>query len=147
MAAIDSEIPGVVELAEWLDQLVRRYLCQQRPIKAKVSIALLYDVARYWKSDTKRIQAFESKGMRPTEHAAYLAFWIRKLKPISQAFYLCDVDASRIAETPIDPNAEIIDFNEKAAIRLYPFTSPRQAESGTERCGSPLRAFASRSVM
>jgi hypothetical protein len=29
----------------------------------------------------------------------------------------------------------------------YPFTSPRQAESGMVRCGSPLRAFASRSVM
>ena len=118
MAAINTEIPSIAELAEWLNQLVRRYLRQQRPIKAEVSIALLYDVATYWKSDTRRIQAFETNGMRPTEHAAYLAFWIRKLKPISQAFYLCDVDTSQTAGTPIDPTKEIIDINERAAIRL-----------------------------
>jgi hypothetical protein len=31
--------------------------------------------------------------------------------------------------------------------RMYPFTSPRQAESGIMKWGRPLRALASRSVM
>lgn len=118
MVVIDNQVSDIVELSEWLAHLIRRYLSQQQPIKAEVSIALLYDVARYWKHDTKRIQSLESNGMRPTEYAAYLAFWIRKLKPISQAFYLQDVNAALVTGTSIDPNAEIIDINEKAAIRL-----------------------------
>jgi mannitol-1-/sugar-/sorbitol-6-phosphatase len=58
----------------------------------------------------------------------------------------------QFAPAGIDPVAETAVVEEQMTrdtdgVVPYPFTSPRQAESGMVRCGSPLRAFASRSVM
>jgi hypothetical protein len=103
------------ELGEWLFHFTSRYLDHSRQIKAVVSKSLLNDVAMRWKIDTVRIAA---EHIRPAEYAAHLAFWIKKLKPISQAYYLRDVEAAREAGVPVNPSMEIIDINEQAAIRL-----------------------------
>jgi hypothetical protein len=103
------------ELGEWLFHFTSRYLDHGRQIKAVVSKSLLNDVALRWKIDTARIGA---EHIRPAEYAAHLAFWIKKLKPISQAYHLQDMEAARKAGIPVNPSMEIIDINEQAAIRL-----------------------------
>jgi hypothetical protein len=103
------------ELGEWLFHFTSRYLDRSRQIKAVVSKSLLNDVALRWKLDTARTEADH---IRPAEYAAHLAFWIKKLKPISQAYHLRDVEAARIEGIPVNPSMEIIDINEQAAIRL-----------------------------
>lgn len=103
------------ELGEWLFHFTSRYLHHNRQIRAVVSKALLNDVALRWRIDTTRNDASQ---IRPAEYAAHLAFWIKKLKPISQAYHFRDVEAARKAGVSINPSTEIIDINEQAAIRL-----------------------------
>lgn len=118
MAQIHNSNLDVSKLAEWLRLLVCRYLAQNRLIDATISNALLYDVALHWKKDISRIEASKTVVVRPTEHAGYLAFWIRKLKPISQAYYVSDLKRAGSTSMTVDPTSEIIDINEQAAIRL-----------------------------
>ncbi|GEO40906.1 hypothetical protein GGE65_006530 [Skermanella aerolata] len=109
---------NITSLSIWLHHLIRRYLSQNRLIDANVSTALLYDVALHWKNDIINIEASKTVDVRPVEHAGYLAFWIRKLKPISQAYYVSDLKAAEKIGMAVDPTSEIIDINEQAAIRL-----------------------------
>jgi len=54
----------IAELAEWLHQFVYKYLRRRRVAKAEVSKALLYDVARHWMIDMRRIGDTETSSDR-----------------------------------------------------------------------------------
>lgn len=112
---IDPE--AITELAEWLHGFICKYL-RHLAVEAEISKAQLYDVAWRWKIDMNRISKSAKSGVRPAKHSAYLAFWIRKLKPISRAYYLHDIKSAMTANNSIDPTKEIIDINERAAIRM-----------------------------
>jgi hypothetical protein len=109
---------AIAELAEWLHGFICKYLHVHLAVEAEISKAQLYDIAWRWKIDMNRISRSAKSGVRPAKHSAYLAFWIRKLKPISQAYFLRDIKSALAAKSSVDPTREIIDINERAAIRM-----------------------------
>lgn len=85
-------------------------------VNAKLSNALFYDLALHLQEDIKRQEPVaENNGTRPAKFAAYLAFWLRKVKPVSNAFYVST--AQKYGGRP-PVYEEIVDINEKLAIRL-----------------------------
>lgn len=91
------EPEAIAELAEWLHGFICRYLRAHLAVEAKISKARLYDIAWRWKTDMNRISRSAKNGVRPAKHSAYLAFWIRKLKAISQAYFLRDMESALAA--------------------------------------------------
>lgn len=83
-------------------------------VHADLSKALFYDLAFHWRRDLDRMQ--DDKGIRPAKTAAYMAFWIRKTKPISNAYALATIQAYKNKIIPF--TEEITNINEKVATRL-----------------------------
>lgn len=84
-------------------------------VHADLSNALFYDLALHLKEDVDRQAAISTDGIRPAKFAAYLAFWMRKIKPISRAYY---VDVCKKHDWAPPPQEEINDINEKVAVRM-----------------------------
>lgn len=84
-------------------------------VSARLSNALFYDLAFHLREDLDRQERLAENGIRPAKHAAYLAFWLRKVKPVSNAFY---VSTTQEYEGLPPVYEEIVDINEKLAIRL-----------------------------
>lgn len=62
-----------------------------------------------------RQQKLDRKGIRPAKHAAYIAFWMRKIKPISHAY---DADIWNKHKGCPPSVKEIEDINEIIAVNL-----------------------------
>lgn len=92
-------------------------ILKEMRVRANLSKALFFDAALHWLGDSARLMAREPKGIRPAKHVAYLAFWIRKIKPISRAYPVAVWAAAANAGTLPDPTYEIVDINERLAIK------------------------------
>lgn len=77
-------------------------IAEKRGIVVVPSRAQFYELAVRYLIDAERFSADEPDGVRPSKHVGFIAFWIRKLKPIGFA-YSADGD-------------EIVDINEQFAL-------------------------------
>lgn len=84
-------------------------------VHASVSMMRLFDVAQRWEHDAKRLGEKHKNGFSPIKYISYQAFWIRKLKPISNAYLIKHLEAEGDS---ISPEMEIHDINERIAIRI-----------------------------
>lgn len=87
-------------------------------VEANISKQILLDVIIHWGRDMKRIESAQSGDGSATKHIAHQAFWIRKLKPISNAYPQDEMDSARLKRTTVRPTKEIVDINERVAIAL-----------------------------
>ena len=108
----------MASLAMRLQQMTSRLLIQDFKVKADLSKALFFDIARPWGNDIELISDQDSDGIRPAKYVAYLAFWYRKIKPISFAYNFSDIEAARANGFPPAPALEIVDINERLAIKV-----------------------------
>lgn len=61
-------------------------ILDENSVDADVSFKVCEEVVVHYRRDMERLYATHHKQVHPTKHCSYLAFWIRKLKPISNAF-------------------------------------------------------------
>ena len=116
-------------LAEHLNAKIKECLTQLR-FEAKISMFRLMDVVHRWERDITRLQREQKNGVHPIKHIAYQAFWIRKLKPVSDAYRTADLDAAAEAGEQISPTREVVDINERLAILVAILYLQRFAERG-----------------
>lgn len=96
-------------LAEYGHRLIMRYL-DAIGVSAPISMKTMVELAYFCYRDIYRIKIQQDDHVTAAKFAGYLGFWIRKLKPISRAFRIdADID---------DPNAEIVEINELAALQI-----------------------------
>lgn len=93
----------------------QQIVCDEMNVHANYSRALFHDLFLRYMSDIDKQSEHDDSDVRPAKRAAYLAFWIRKVKPISNAYYLDDIHQNG-RNTPW--TSEIVDINERLAIRL-----------------------------
>jgi hypothetical protein len=79
-------------------------------VRAAVSFPVCEEIIIHHGRDIDRLYATHHQYVHPTKHCSYLAFWIRKLKPISDAYPLSAI------EDPIPFSESITDINEKVAL-------------------------------
>lgn len=81
-----------------------------------VSYANCHDVIFHLDRDIDRLYALHQILVHPSKHVAYTAFWIRKIKPVSNAFLLSDIEEAAKRKTPVDEKLEIADINERICL-------------------------------
>ncbi|WP_448202631.1 hypothetical protein [Azospirillum sp. sgz302134] len=114
MAVTDADLrrgSRAADLAVHFHNLALRIL-DARGIEATLSRASFFDVADRYLVDAERFSAEEPDGVRPSKHVGYIAFWIRKLKPLSNAV----VDTESEKDAAHSGLKEIVDINEQMAI-------------------------------
>ena len=94
--------------------------------RADLSLPVFMDVSKRWHRDMGRLVQsarisdggpLPESGIRPAKYAGFVAFWVRKLKPISRAYYHRDFPLNDLIAS-VDPAKEIRHINEIIAIRL-----------------------------
>lgn len=93
----------------------QRILTETMSVRANLSIKLFNDLVIHLGEDVQRQLRLDTKGLRPAKYAAYIAFWMRKIKPISDAY-----DAGEWCKLRGRPPwyDEIEDINEIVAIKM-----------------------------
>lgn len=95
-------------------------------IKAEASLPVFIDVSRRWHRDMGRlVQSVRiptdgippDAGIRPAKYVGFIAFWVRKLKPISRAFKHADI-VKQQGRYKVDSAKEVRHINELVAIKL-----------------------------
>jgi hypothetical protein len=81
-----------------------------------VSYANCYDVIFHLDRDIDRLYALHQKLVHPSKHVAYTAFWIRKIKPVSSAFFLSDMKIAEKRKAFVDEKLEVADINERVCL-------------------------------
>lgn len=102
-------------------------LLDEMSVNAHVSHRIIEEViVHYWR-DLERLYAVHHKEIHPTKACSYLAFWVRKLKPISDAFHyeVVEVLDGKVAvpdavgdKEVLRYTQEISDINEQVSIHL-----------------------------
>lgn len=130
----DPEV--VAKLAVLIQRLSSRILMDSLNVRADISKALCYDVALHWLHDIERLRRDGDDTIRPAKHVAYMAFWFRKLKPLSNAYHLRDI--LQAGAHPAPPTREILNVNERVAIWIAFEQLSDFAEAGNlVLCGTP----------
>jgi hypothetical protein len=83
--------------------------------RANVSYRICEEIIIHYRRDMNRLRAVHHKLIHPTKHCSYLAFWIRKLKPVSNAFPTSIAPPGEELAF-LDPAQEVTDINEKLAL-------------------------------
>lgn len=135
------EKEGITKLAQSMQAQISKLLRNKMDVRADISRAVVYDVMDRWNYDMRRILANNSSGVRPSKHVAFLAFWIRKLKPVSHAV------PARSGDIPdgmrySSADSEILGINEHLAIwlafeRLENFVRNGKVEVADRKTGNP----------
>lgn len=100
-----------------------RLLLDQMELDAIVSYPTVEEIVIHFWRDIDRLFAIHHETVHPTKACSYLAFWVRKLKPISMAFPKSAIHKER----DIFPfEIEVADVNEQIAVHI--------ALSWTRRC-------------
>lgn len=84
-------------------------------VDAHISFPVVEEVVIHFWRDLERLYAIHHAKVNITKGCSYLAFWVRKLKPISDAYpsaYILSDD------TAPDLIAEVTDINEQMAVHL-----------------------------
>jgi hypothetical protein len=79
-------------------------------VSCDVSRKNIFSVAKYFLRDINRIRDQQDGSISSIKFAGYWGFWIRKLKPLSNAF--------RVSDHGKDPNNEIVEINELVALEI-----------------------------
>jgi hypothetical protein len=93
------------KFGEHMSELVKGTLREELRIDARTSDRIFQEVVDHWDRDVDRLEKEQKNGVDPSKYFGYFGFWIRKLKPITNAFPI---------ERP--PDHEIEDVNEQVAI-------------------------------
>lgn len=121
---MSDETSGAVEDEEliWtLAQSLRRIMDNslgELNVQARLSMAVILDAIRRWRRDVRRLEEGQPKGVHPVKYIAYQVFWIRKLKPASDAYRLADLTQDPPIEPRLLATKEVIDINERLAIHV-----------------------------
>ncbi|RAU23977.1 hypothetical protein CU669_02610 [Paramagnetospirillum kuznetsovii] len=139
----ENEMTLLWRLAEHLNREIQECLTRLN-IDAQVSMFRLVDIIHRWKRDINKMERDHPHGVHAIKHIAYQAFWIRKLKPTSNAYRIKDLEEAEARDSQVSPAKEIVDINERlsilVAIRymmrfaekgLYPSTDAEIAEGST----------------
>lgn len=92
-------------------------ILKKMSVDAHVSYRVVEEVLIHFWRDMERLYAIHHEQVHVTKACSYSAFWVRKLKPISDAYP--NAALSSLSPGQIPPlNAEITDINEQVAIHL-----------------------------
>ena len=113
--------------AKKLHILIKKILEKKCLHLASVSLECCLNIITHYDRDVIRLaNAQESKKLHPSKPIGYLAFWIRKLKPISNAYPLNLLSKSPTGEL----SEECLDINEMVAIYIMGYLLEKYAEKG-----------------
>lgn len=115
VAVKDEEL--IWTLAQSLRLILESSLAELN-IQARLSMAVTLDAIRRWRRDVLRLEEGQPKGVHPVKYIAYQVFWIRKLKPVSDAYRIADLQAFQAGDIDarLMATKEVIDINERLAI-------------------------------
>src|SRR5688572_18398137 len=102
----DEEVAVIAAATETLVSEVAAKL----GVTCDVSKKTVFSVARYFLRDINRIRDRQDDSISSIKFAGYWGFWIRKLKPLSNAF--------RFGSDKNDHNNEVIEINELVALEI-----------------------------
>jgi hypothetical protein len=115
-------LPGTVE-QQFCDELAPELyaalldILGKMRVNAHVSYSVTEEVVIHFWRDMERLYATHHEKVHVTKSCSYAAFWIRKLKPISDAYP--EASLVSVGKTEVPPHeAEITDINEQVAIHL-----------------------------
>ncbi len=112
----EVELERCEELAPQLYDAILGIL-QKMELNAHVSFSITKEVAIHFWRDMERLYATHHEQVHVTKACSYLAFWVRKLKPISDA--IPNSIAGRFQDGDEYPHyAEVTNVNEQAALHL-----------------------------
>lgn len=92
-------------------------LLQKLNVSAHVSYAITEEIAIHFWRDLERLYAIHHEQINVTKACSYIAFWVRKLKPVSDAYPLEAYQGLKTGEQP-NGEYEITDVNEQIALHL-----------------------------
>jgi hypothetical protein len=81
-----------------------------------VSFASCFETIVHLQRDIDRLYALHQKLVDPAKHVAYAAFWIRKIKPVSNAFPLLSIAEAKKNGGVVDEGLELTNVNEQIAL-------------------------------
>lgn len=120
-----------LKTAQLLAKLIEQCLTENpHPVQAEVSIHCLINVISRWEREVSRLIEHQKLGVHPAKMIAYQAFWIRKLKPISNAYDLRDIQAASKLGKEVGIEKEILDINERVSIKVAVKYLIRYVEKG-----------------
>lgn len=102
----DAEVAAIAAATEVLVAEVAARL----GVTCDVSKKIVFNVARYFLRDINRIRDRQDGSISSIKFAGYWGFWIRKLKPVSNAY--------RFGTNKLDHNSEVIEINELVALEI-----------------------------
>lgn len=85
---------------------------------ARVSKLRLCEVITHWQKDVHRLAEVHNGNVNPAKFISYLSFWIRKIKPISDAYHIQDITPDEEGNDTAPYTKEFTDINERIAILL-----------------------------
>jgi len=92
-------------------------LLQKLNTSAHVSYAITEEIAIHFWRDLERLYAIHHEQINVTKTCSYLAFWVRKLKPVSDAYPLQAYEGLDADEQP-NREYEVTDINEQISLHL-----------------------------
>ncbi|CAA7616805.1 hypothetical protein MTBLM5_20233 [Magnetospirillum sp. LM-5] len=133
---MDNCLPEGVEGEEviWTQAQNLRIIMQdclaELAIQGRISMAVTLDVIRRWRRDVLRLEDGQPKGVHPVKYIAYQVFWIRKLKPVSDAYRISDLKQREALGDRVLATREIITINERLAVHVAVKSLRRWATTG-----------------
>jgi hypothetical protein len=129
-ASIDQTIGELEDrIAGNTEQTLGKILAAFEVIDFKISTAKVFEVAQCLLKDLHRLKVIQNDAVADTKYAAYWAFWVRKLKPIS---YAC--------RKTVTGTVELTDINERAALEFAVTMLKRSGRHSADRVRSKCRA-------
>lgn len=117
-----------VEVAAAIETTIRKY-AEEINVVYVLSRPILFEATYYFLRDINRIRAQQGDQVTAAKFAGYLGFWIRKLRPLSMAFF--------VEET--EPESEIVHFNELVGLNLALVYLIEDGKGGGELAFDPIR--------
>ena len=86
-------------------------------VSAHVSYSATEEVIVHFWRDIERLYAIHHEQVNSTKSCSYISFWVRKLKPISDAYPKASI--SNLSDNDVPPHfAEVTNINEQVAVIL-----------------------------
>jgi hypothetical protein len=104
-----------LKLAEELYDTLEKILADDLKAEAEISFRICEEIIVHHLRDMDRLYAIHHALVHPTKHCSYLAFWVRKLKPIYKAVKI-DLVATATNRAEVEIEHEITNVNEIVAI-------------------------------
>ena len=85
--------------------------------KAQISPLRLAEAVYHWQKDIARLSENQDDGVNPAKYISYFSFWIRKIKPINDAFHAMDITYESEGACA-HYTKEVTDINERISLFL-----------------------------